>query len=65
MGRYPMPNIDKAKRDKNGASDAHTNSENLEMHLSVSQRDGGIAQAFCAVQSAERKAMIGVHVLAL
>ena len=29
------------------------------MHLSVSQRDGGTAQSFCAVQSAERKAMIG------
>ena len=44
---------------KHGASDAHTDAVKLEMHLSVSQRDGGIAQSFCAVQSAERKAMIG------
>ena len=29
------------------------------MHLSISQKDGGIDQSFCAVQSAERKAMIG------
>ena len=44
---------------KHGASDAHADAVKLEMHISVSQRDGEIAQSFCAVESAEKKAMIG------
>ena len=44
---------------KHGASDAHADAVKLEMNLSVSQQDGVIVQSFCAVQSAERKAMIG------
>ena len=44
---------------KHGASDSHAVAVKLEMNLSVSQQDGVIAQSFCAVQSAERKVMIG------
>ena len=41
MGRYAMPNSDKAKPDKHGASDAHTDAVKLEMHLQYHNRMEG------------------------
>ena len=42
---------------KHDTSFSHLEAKQLETQLCLSRKDGGIEQAFCVVESAERKAM--------
>ena len=53
----PCVTITQQSLKKHDTSFSHLEAKQLETQLCLSRKDGGIEQAFCVVESAERKAM--------
>ena len=59
MGRPPLYNNDQVTLKRHETSKCHNAADMLEASLCMSREDGGIQEAFAAVESAERKLWLG------